>query len=373
MTQDAPTRRAPATTAALLCAVVLAGAAPGGVVAADPRPGPAEAAERLPGSVAGLYREATRASARYDKARRKAAGQRAVVARTQWAVSRGKKRLAMLHGRLGSVARLQYQQGGWAPGTQLMLTRSPDHLLDRLHAQRQGEHAFKRLLRATKTTQRRLERDRASGRAELRRLKRDAARQRAAKHVIERRLRAARQKVRERAEARAAAAVGPITRAAESMPVSGPGGCPFSDPPPRSRAGSGRGWVAPVEDYVLSAGFASSGSRWASGHTGQDFAVDTGTPVRSVGPGVVVSTGCGDAFGNQIVVRHHDGYYTQYAHLSRLQAGQGEKVDAGQRLGLSGNTGNSTGPHLHFEARVTPEMGSGVDPLPWLRERGVRV
>lgn len=373
MTQLARRRRASVGTAALLCAVVLAGVAPGSTAAADPQPGPAEAAERLPESVTGLYHEAALASARYEAARHKAARQRAVVVRTQRAVTRGKKRLYTLHGRLGSVARSQYQQGGWAPSTRLMLTRSPDHFLDGLRAERQGNHAFQRLLRATKTTQRRLVRDRARNRAVLRGLRDHASRQRSAKHTIERRLEAARRQERERAEARAAAAAGPITRAVEAVAVSGSGGCPYGDPPSRKRAGNGKKWVTPVEDYVLSAGFASSGSRWARGHTGQDFAVDTGTPVRAVGAGTVASTGCGDGFGNQIVLRHPDGSYTQYAHLSQLQVRRGEKVGPGQRIGLSGSTGNSTGPHLHFEARVTAQLGSGVNPLPWLRERGVRV
>lgn len=372
MTQVARRRRASAGTAALLCAAVLAGTAPEGI-AADPQPGPAEAAPRLPDSVAGLYHEAARASARYETARRKAVRQRAVVVRTQRAVSRGKKRLRVLHGRLGSVARSQYRHGGWAPGTRLMLTGSPDHLLDRLRAQRQGDHAFDRLLRTTRTTQRRLERDRARNRAVLRRLKDHAERQRSARNSIERRLEAARREERARAAARAAAAAGPITRAVEAVAVSSSGGCPYGDPPSRERAGHGKKWVKPVENYVLSAGFASSGSRWSRGHTGQDFAVDTGTPVRAVGGGTVVTTGCGDGFGNQIVLHHHDGSYTQYAHLSQLQVKKGEKVGAGQRIGLSGSTGNSTGPHLHFEARVTAQMGSGVNPLPWLRERGVRV
>ena len=131
--------------------------------------------------------------------------------------------------------------------------------------------------------------------------------------------------------------------------------------------------VTPVANYVLSAGFASSGKHWARSHTGQDFAVPTGTPVRAAGKGTVVSTSCGGAFGNQIVIRHPDGYYTQYAHLSRIHVRRGEEVAAGQVIGLSGSTGNSTGPHLHFEVRVTPGMGSGVDPVRWLRDRGVRV
>ncbi|MFF3502300.1 M23 family metallopeptidase [Streptomyces sp. NPDC003247] len=132
-------------------------------------------------------------------------------------------------------------------------------------------------------------------------------------------------------------------------------------------------WTAPTRGYWLSAGYADKGSRWAHRHTGQDFAVPAGTPVYAVGPGVVRVTTCGDGFGNQVVVRHADGYFTQYAHLSRTDVRKGERVGAGQRLGLAGATGNVTGPHLHFEVRITPYMGSAVPPLPWLRRKAVRV
>ncbi|MET9057233.1 M23 family metallopeptidase [Streptomyces antibioticus] len=134
-----------------------------------------------------------------------------------------------------------------------------------------------------------------------------------------------------------------------------------------------RSWTAPTRDYWLSAGYAASGARWVHRHTGQDFAVRTGTPVYAVGPGTVRATTCGDGFGNQVVVRHPDGYFTQYAHLSRIDVRAGKRVKAGQRLGLSGATGNVTGPHLHFEVRITPYLGSSVPPLPWLRRKDVRV
>ncbi|WP_329411888.1 peptidoglycan DD-metalloendopeptidase family protein [Streptomyces sp. NBC_00704] len=150
------------------------------------------------------------------------------------------------------------------------------------------------------------------------------------------------------------------------------GHCPFGD---RSRATElrARPWTAPARRYWLSAGFAAKGSRWAHRHTGQDFAVDSGTPVYAVGSGVVRITTCGDGFGNQVLVRHGDGYFTQYAHLSRIDVRRGQHVTAGQRIGLSGATGNVTGPHLHFEVRITPYAGSAVPPLPWLRRKEVRV
>ncbi|WP_367321888.1 M23 family metallopeptidase [Streptomyces sp. HUAS ZL42] len=132
-------------------------------------------------------------------------------------------------------------------------------------------------------------------------------------------------------------------------------------------------WTAPIRHYRLSARYGARGGRWAHRHTGQDFAVPTGTPVYAVGPGTVRATTCGDGFGNQIVVRHRDGYFTQYAHLSRIYVRRGQRVVAGQRIGLSGASGNVTGPHLHFEVRITPYMGSDVAPLTWLRRKHVRV
>ncbi|MEU7254628.1 M23 family metallopeptidase [Streptomyces rimosus] len=136
---------------------------------------------------------------------------------------------------------------------------------------------------------------------------------------------------------------------------------------------SGGRWTRPVERYQLSAGFGGAGSRWAHRHTGQDFAVPVGTPVRSVGRGRVLSLTCGDSFGISMVVQHGAGTFTQYAHLSAVVVGAGQQVRAGQQIALSGSTGNSTGPHVHFEVRRTPQVGSGVDPVPWLRGRGVRV
>lgn len=156
------------------------------------------------------------------------------------------------------------------------------------------------------------------------------------------------------------------------------GHCPFGDPsrPPSPASSSEQrvqDWTAPTRRYWLSAGFAAKGSRWAHRHTGQDFAVDSGTPVYAVGAGTVRATTCGDGFGNQILIRHGDGYFTQYAHLSRIDVRRGAHVTAGQRIGLSGASGNVTGPHLHFEVRITPYIGSAVPPLPWLRRKAVDV
>ncbi|MCC5033740.1 transglycosylase family protein [Streptomyces sp. WAC 00631] len=140
-----------------------------------------------------------------------------------------------------------------------------------------------------------------------------------------------------------------------------------------SRSGSGA-FSAPVPGVSPSTPYRASGSSWSSGyHTGVDFPVATGTSVRAVAAGQVVSAGWAGAYGYQVVLRHSDGRYSQYAHLSQLSVRAGQQVPAGQQLGRSGSTGNSTGPHLHFEVRTGPGYGSDIDPLAYLRGRGVAI
>ncbi|WP_405930134.1 transglycosylase family protein [Streptomyces sp. NBC_00827] len=131
--------------------------------------------------------------------------------------------------------------------------------------------------------------------------------------------------------------------------------------------------VAPV-NASTGTPYHAAGSSWSKGyHTGVDFPVATGTSVKSVAAGSVVSAGWGGSFGYQVVVRHADGRYTQYAHLSAISVKAGQSVTGGQRIGRSGSTGNSTGPHLHFEVRTGPGFGTDVDPVAYLRAGGVRI
>ncbi|MFF9914967.1 M23 family metallopeptidase [Streptomyces sp. NPDC013457] len=137
-------------------------------------------------------------------------------------------------------------------------------------------------------------------------------------------------------------------------------------------------WVKPVSRYTLSASFNQGGAMWAHKHSGQDFAVPVGTPVKAAGAGTVVKAGPngggdGPAYGNAIVVKHANGKYSQYAHLSKINVHIGQKVGAGQKIALSGNTGNSSGPHLHFEIRTTPNYGSALNPSVFLRSVGVSI
>ncbi|MFE9776395.1 peptidoglycan DD-metalloendopeptidase family protein [Streptomyces sp. NPDC005931] len=139
-----------------------------------------------------------------------------------------------------------------------------------------------------------------------------------------------------------------------------------------NQAATTSGYSSPVPGGGVGTGYKVAGSMWSSGyHTGVDFSVPTGTSLKAVGSGTVVSAGWAGAYGNQVVIKLNDGYYAQYAHLSSLSVSAGQTVTGGQQVGLSGSTGNSTGPHLHFEIRTSPSYGSDVDPVSYLRSKGV--
>lgn len=143
---------------------------------------------------------------------------------------------------------------------------------------------------------------------------------------------------------------------------------------PAAQAAAVTGFSLPVSGATVGTPYHLAGSMWSSGyHTGVDFVVPTGTSLKAVAAGTVVSAGWGGAYGNQVVIKLNDGYYAQYAHLSQLSVSAGQTVTAGQQIGLSGATGNVTGPHLHFEIRTTPDYGSDVDPVAYLRSHGVSV
>ncbi len=105
-------------------------------------------------------------------------------------------------------------------------------------------------------------------------------------------------------------------------------------------------------------------------HNGIDIAIPEGTPVNAVAPGVVVYSGLRSGYGYTVLIEHDNGMITIYGHNSRLLVAQGQSVDAETTIALSGNTGRSTGPHLHFEAwqagvNVTQAfMPGSTTPLP---------
>jgi murein DD-endopeptidase MepM/ murein hydrolase activator NlpD len=98
-------------------------------------------------------------------------------------------------------------------------------------------------------------------------------------------------------------------------------------------------------------------------HTGIDFAVGTGYPIKAAGPGVVVWAGPRGGYGNAVIIDHRNGLATLYGHQSRVNVAVGDKVSTGQVVGFVGQTGLATGPHLHFEVR---ELGDPVDPMLYL-------
>ena len=126
--------------------------------------------------------------------------------------------------------------------------------------------------------------------------------------------------------------------------------------------------VLPVDHYVLTARFGQCSGHWAHCHTGLDFAAPTGTPVRAVMSGTVVWTMWGGSYGNLTKIQHPNGVQTWYAHQSARSVETGDVVKAGQVIGRVGDTGNTTGPHLHLEVRLG---GTPVDPDGWLSGKGV--
>lgn len=118
----------------------------------------------------------------------------------------------------------------------------------------------------------------------------------------------------------------------------------------------------PVTGYYRStSGF---GPRWGRMHEGHDFAGSTGTPIHATADGVVIHAGRQSGYGNLIRIRHEFGFETRYAHLSKIRVKVGQRVSRGERIGDMGNTGRSTGTHLHYEVRVG---GNAVNPMKYIK------
>ncbi|MCZ4511342.1 peptidoglycan DD-metalloendopeptidase family protein [Streptomyces sp. ActVer] len=127
-------------------------------------------------------------------------------------------------------------------------------------------------------------------------------------------------------------------------------------------------FALPVTQKGLSASFGQAGVNWMSTHTGIDFPVSYGTTVMAVADGTV-RTQWNSSYGNMVILTTKDGTEIWYCHLATYQVASGTVVKAGDPVAYSGNSGNSTGPHLHIEVR--PGGGSAIDPLPWLRSHGL--
>lgn len=134
--------------------------------------------------------------------------------------------------------------------------------------------------------------------------------------------------------------------------------------PPQAAAqvaatGSGS-FAAPVSQLNVTSGF---GPRWGRTHLGVDLAMPSGSSIGAADDGTVIFTGYSGSYGNLVKVDHGNGIVTCYAHCSSILAEQGQRVEKRQTIAKVGSTGNSTGPHLHFEVRVN---GENVDPMNWL-------
>ncbi|HET8662362.1 MAG TPA: peptidoglycan DD-metalloendopeptidase family protein [Micromonosporaceae bacterium] len=126
-------------------------------------------------------------------------------------------------------------------------------------------------------------------------------------------------------------------------------------------------WLLPVRDYNLASMF---GPRWGRLHAGVDLGKPEGTPYYAAHAGTVVLARWNSGYGYCIIIDHGNGVETVYGHSSRILVREGQHVQAGDLIGLIGNTGYSFGPHLHFEVHIN---GSPTDPVNWLRQRGVDI
>lgn len=121
-------------------------------------------------------------------------------------------------------------------------------------------------------------------------------------------------------------------------------------------------YMRPIAGGVTSSYF---GPRWGEFHLGHDWAIEEGSEVMAAKAGTVTEAKWNDSYGYYVLVAHENGISTRYAHLSQLLAEPGQQVEQGEIIGFSGNTGNSTGPHLHFEVL---KDGEQVEPLDFVKE-----
>lgn len=125
--------------------------------------------------------------------------------------------------------------------------------------------------------------------------------------------------------------------------------------------GYGTGEFLVPLDGTFTSGY---GQRWGRLHGGIDIAAVTGTPIKAADSGKVVFTGDCGSYGLLVKIDHQNGYITYYAHCSKINVSVGDLVEKGEEISLVGNTGNSTGPHCHFEIRYNNER---LDPLDFVK------
>jgi len=127
-------------------------------------------------------------------------------------------------------------------------------------------------------------------------------------------------------------------------------------------------WVSPMPNARTTSCF---GKRWGVLHAGVDLAMPEDTPILAAGAGVVHDAGwLYTGYGNSVVIDHGGGVLTHYAHMNKTAVRKGQRVRPGDLIGYEGSTGDSTGPHLHFEVHIGA-LWKQVDPQPWMKARGV--
>ncbi|MDE3190537.1 MAG: peptidoglycan DD-metalloendopeptidase family protein [Acidobacteriota bacterium] len=164
-------------------------------------------------------------------------------------------------------------------------------------------------------------------------------------------------KAQEEGEIKESQAIAAASAAIEAKIRASEAGTPADAGPPATPSAAGFIW--PVSGPITS----PFGPRWGGFHPGIDIGVPEGTPIHAAAAGTVIYCGWETGYGNLVVIDHHNGLATAYAHQSRIAVSCNEDVSQGQVIGYSGCTGYCTGPHVHFEVRVN---GTPVDPLGYL-------
>lgn len=166
------------------------------------------------------------------------------------------------------------------------------------------------------------------------------------------------------APASTSASTADASRVESAVPASTPTPAQPSPPPPT--IDPAKAWVRPLAKGEFTSPF---GSRWGTQHEGIDLAAPVGTPISAMSAGRVRYAGWQGGYGNKVEILYWDGTVSAYGHMSRTDVKAGDDVRPGTRVGTVGNTGDSTGPHLHLE--IHPKSRKATNPEPWLSHHGV--
>ncbi|MGW0084029.1 M23 family metallopeptidase [Streptomyces sp. NPDC003393] len=202
-------------------------------------------------------------------------------------------------------------------------------------------------------------RNRIMAQAEQQQVQVEAKTQRAAEEAAAKKAQEAAAKAQKEAEAKAAAAKKKAEEEARKKAEA------------ERLAALAKQYTLPTSSYTLTSTFGEAGSMWSSGyHTGLDFAAPTGTLIKAIHSGTITEAGWAGAYGYRTILTLDDGTELWFCHQSSISVSVGQKVTTGDVIGRVGATGNVTGPHLHLEVHPGGQA-TGIDPMAWLRERGL--